>query len=350
MPSKKLRFGIVGPGAIAHLHGLAIRQASGAELTAVCGRDAKNTRCFADQFGIQAYTDLGAFLSSEDVDAVSIAAPSGDHLHLGAMAARHGKHVLCEKPLEVTPQKAAQFIKVCAANDVQLGVFFQARFDHCTRLAKQAIASGRLGRLLLASCQMRWYRSQAYYDSAAWRGTWDMDGGGCLMNQGIHTLDLLLHLVGKPDEVSAYLGHRTHQRIEVEDNLCAAVRFQNGAIGTIEASTSCSPGFPRKIEVSGDQGSIGIENNRIVRWAFDRQEAGDGEIIRQMAAGATTPGGAADPTAIDATGHRLVIEDFVQSVQMKRKPFIDGEAGKNSVDFVCAIYDSMRFGKPVKLA
>jgi UDP-N-acetyl-2-amino-2-deoxyglucuronate dehydrogenase len=349
MPSHALRFGIVGPGSIAHLHGLAIRQASGAELTAVCGRDEKNTRGFAEQFGITAYTDLGAFLSSKTVDAVSIAAPSGDHLRLGALAARHGKHVLCEKPLEVTPGKAAQFIDACADNGVQLGVYFQARFDECTRLAKQAITSGRLGKILFASCQMRWYRSQAYYDSAAWRGTWALDGGGCLMNQGIHSLDLLLHLVGDPAEVSAYQGPRTHKGIEVEDNLCAAVRYGNGAIGTIEASTSCSPGFPRRVEISGDRGSIGIEDNRIIRWTFDTLDAEDSRIFDLINAGGKTVGGAADPTAIDVTGHRLVVEDFVRSVRENRAPFIDGVAGKKAVDFVCAVYESLRSGKPESL-
>jgi len=350
MTGNSLRFGIVGPGAVARLHGLAIRQACGAELTAVCGRDAESTRAFAEQFGIAAFTDPVAFFSSGAVDAVSIAAPSGVHLSLGSLAARHGNHVLCEKPLEVTPRKAAQLIDICAANGVQLGVYFQARFDDCTRLAKQAIASGRLGKLLFASCQMRWYRSQAYYDSAAWRGTWALDGGGCLMNQGIHTLDLLIHLAGEPAEVSAFQGEKTHQRLEVEDNLCAAVRFRNGVIGTIEASTSCSPGFPRKVEISGEKGSIGIAGNRIVRWAFAQEEVADAEIIKQMAAGNTTAGGAADPTDIDVTGHRLVVEDFVRSVQGKTKPFIDGVAGKHAVDFVCAIYDSIRSGKPVSLA
>jgi predicted dehydrogenase len=345
MTGQKIRFGIVGPGSIAHVHSIAITQA-GAELVAVYGRNEKKAKGFALQHGIQAFTDLEAFLSCNDIDAITIATASGTHLEIGAQAARQGKHILCEKPLEVTPQRADELIKVCAENNVRLGIFFQARFDESTRLAKEAIASGRLGKILLASCQMRWYRSQEYYDSADWRGTWSLDGGGCLMNQGIHTIDLLLHLVGNPAVVSALQGPVIHQRIEVEDNLCAVVRFQNGAIGTIEASTSCSPGFPRRVEISGEKGTIGIEGNRIVRWDFDEKHPEDKE---KLTTGNIDIGGAADPTAIDVASHCLVVEDFVRSIKENRKPFIDGTEGKRAVDFVCAAYDSIRSGTAVSL-
>ena len=346
MTGPKLRFGIIGPGSIAHLHSSAIKQADCAELVAIYGRDGKKAKEFALQHGLKAFTDLEAFLACKDIDAITIATASGTHLDIGAQAAHHRKHILCEKPLEVTPQRAENLIEVCAKNNVQLGVFFQARFDECTQLAKEAINRGRLGKILLASCQMRWYRSQEYYDSAAWRGTWALDGGGCLMNQGIHTIDLLLYLVGRPAVVSALQGPVTHRRIEVEDNLCAAVRFQNGAIGTIEASTSCSPGFPRRIEISGEKGTLGIEGNRIFRWEFDEKSPEDKE---KMSAGDTSIGGAADPTAIDVTSHRLVVEDFVRSIQKNRKPFIDGAEGKRAVDFVCAVYESIRSGTAVSL-
>ena len=349
MADKKLRFGIVGPGAVAHLHSLAIEQAGGAELAAICGRDKEKTETFGQKYGIKSFTDIEPFLGNSDIDAVTIANPSGAHLEVGLSAARKGKHILCEKPLEVTSLKAAELIAACEKNKVRLGVFFQARFDSCTRLAKEAIDGGRLGKILFASCQMRWFRSQEYYDSAAWRGTWALDGGGCLMNQGIHTIDLLLHLVGEPAEVSAFQGPVTHQRIEVEDNLCAIVRFQNGTVGTIEASTSCSPGFPRRVEISGEKGTLGIEDNRIVRWEFTDTLPEDKEIVNQFNTDSASVGGAADPMAIDVSGHRLIVEDFVRSVQDNRPPFIDGMEGKKSVDFVCAVYDSVRTGRPVRL-
>ena len=346
MSRQKLRFGIIGPGSVAHIHSRAIKLAENSELVATYGRDEKRTKAFADQYSIKAYSDLETFLACDDIDAVTIATASGTHLDIGIQAARQGKHILCEKPLEVTPQRAEELIKACAANNVHIGVLFQARFDKCTQLAKKAITNGRLGKLLLASCQMRWYRSQEYYDSASWRGTWNFDGGGCLMNQGIHTIDLLMYLVGNPSTVSALQGPVTHQQIEVEDNLCAVVRFQNGAIGTIEASTSCSPGFPRRIEISGEKGTIGIEGNRIVRWEFSEKWPEDAEI---MATGDTSIGGAADPTAIDIAGHHLVIEDFSESIKENRKPFINGVEGKRAVDFVCAVYDSIRTGTAVNL-
>jgi UDP-N-acetyl-2-amino-2-deoxyglucuronate dehydrogenase len=349
MAHKKLRFGIIGPGAVAHSHSLAIDLANGAELTAICGRDKAKTQAFARQHGIKAFVDSKTFLSSRDFDAVTIATPSGSHLEVGLLAARQGKHVLCEKPLEVTSLKSAELIAACLKNKVHLGVIFQARFDNCTRLAKEAIDAGRLGKILLASCQMRWYRSQEYYDSAAWRGTWNLDGGGSLMNQGIHTIDLLTHLVGEPLEVSAFQGPVTHRRIEVEDNLCAVVRFQNGAIGTIEASTSCHPGFPRRVEISGEKGTIGIEDNRIVRWEFTDMQPEDKEVVNQFIKDEKSLGGAADPMAIDVSGHRKIVEDFVLSVQENRQPCIDGTEGKKSVDFVCAVYESIRTARPVNV-
>ena len=347
MSGKKLRFGIIGPGAIAKVHSYAISCTDGAELTAVYGRNPAVVDTFATAQGIAGFSDLDQFLNSGLIDAVSIATASGTHLELATQAAQCGKHILCEKPLEVTSQRTEQLISICAQQQVKLGVYFQARFDECTQLAKQAIAQGRLGKLLFASCQMRWFRSQDYYDSAAWRGTWALDGGGCLMNQGIHSIDLLLYLAGQPASVFAWQGPITHQRIEVEDNLCAAVRFKNGAVGTVEASTSCAPGFPRRIEISGEKGSIAIEGDQIVRWEFVDPRPEDQTMLAETAG---SVGGAADPTAIGMEGHRLVVADFVSSIQENREPLINGFEGKKAVDLICAVYVSLRSGAAVCLA
>ncbi len=345
MPDKKLRFGIIGPGTIAHVHYRAIMQSDSAEVVAVYGRNAERTQAFADQYAITAFHDLASFMASDTIDAVTIATASGTHLEIGLQAAVHGKHVLCEKPLDITSQRSEDLIVACARQRVQLGVLFQARFAKSVRLAKAAIDRGRLGKILFASCQMRWYRSQEYYDSAAWRGTWALDGGGCLMNQGIHSVDLLLHLAGDPASVTAVQGPRTHERIEVEDNLAALLTFQNGAIGTIEASTSCAPGFPRRLEISGERGTIGIEGDSIVRWEFVDQQPQDEQIRSQVAIGL---GGAADPTAIGDHGHCLAVADFIQSIQQGRRPLIDGLEGKRSVDFICAVYESLKTGTTVR--
>lgn len=342
MGQGKIRFGVAGPGSIGHSHCSAIGQAQAAELVSVFGRNQLKTAAFAAKYNIVPHTNLDQFLRLEDIDAISIATPSGAHLEIAAEAAKRGIHVLCEKPLEVTTARAAAIIDACRVTQTRLGLIYQARFDACTLLAKKAIDEGRLGRILLASCQMRWSRNQAYYDSAAWRGTWELDGGGCLMNQGIHSIDLLLHLAGQAVAVTAFQGPVTHKRIEVEDTLCATVRFQSGAIGTIEASTSCAPGFPRRIEISGESGTICIEDNRLVRWEFTQVLPGDDAIIQQFSHAENSIGGAAKPTAIDATGHLLVIEDFVCSVLEKRDPCVSGDEGKKSVDFICAVYESIR--------
>ncbi|MFT5697476.1 MAG: UDP-N-acetyl-2-amino-2-deoxyglucuronate dehydrogenase [Desulforhopalus sp.] len=347
MGQEKIRFGIAGPGSIGHSHSLAIQQVQNAELVSVLGRDTLKTAEFAAKYGITPHTNVDQFLQPDDIDAITIATPSGAHLEIALQAAQKGIHVLCEKPLEVTGKRAQVIIDACKESDTRLSVIYQARFDPCTTLAKTAIDAGRLGKILLASCQMRWSRSQAYYDSAAWRGTWDLDGGGCLMNQGIHSIDLLLHLVGQPVAVSAFQGPVTHQRIEVEDNLCATVRFESGAIGTIEASTSCSPGLPRKIEISGERGAICIEDNRIVCWKFEEELPGDDEIRNQFARDLASIGGAASPTVTDVTGHLRIVEDFICSVRDERPPCVSGDEGKRSVDFICAAYESIRQGGAV---
>jgi len=339
---KKIRFGVAGPGSIGRSHCSAIQQAQNAELVSVFGRDEVKTSEFAAKYNITPHTSIDPFLQAEDIDAITIATPSGAHLEIALAAAKKEIHVLCEKPIEVTGKRATSLIEVCRSSNVKLGIIYQARFDPCTLIAKKAIDEGRLGKILMASCQMRWSRSQAYYDSAAWRGTWDLDGGGCLMNQGIHSIDLLIHLVGQPVAVAAFQGVVTHERIEVENNLSATVRFAGGAVGTIEASTSCSPGFPRRIEISGEKGTICIEDNRIVRWGFTDVLPGDEDIMKQFSTEDDGIGGAADPTAIDAIGHLRIVEDFVCSILEEREPCVSGEEGKKSVDFICAAYESMR--------
>lgn len=344
MAEKKIRFGIVGPGTIGHFHAQAIGEIAGAELVSVLGRDSNKTMRFAELYGIESCTEPEEFFAKGKIDAVTIATPSGAHLEVAEFAAARGIHVLCEKPLEVTPEKCRKLIESCRKEEVRLGLIFQGRLERCALLAKRAIDEGRLGKILLASCQMRWSRSQEYYDSAAWRGTWALDGGGCLMNQGIHSIDLLLYLAGDVQSVSAFQGPLTHENIEVEDNICGSIRFLSGAIGTFETSTSCGPGFPRRIEISGDKGTICIEDNRIVRWEFVDPHSGDEGVVASFSEAASGKGGAADPTAIDISGHRKIIENFAQSLLNGCEARIPGGEGSRSVAFIDSIYRSMRQG------
>jgi len=345
MQAPKVRFGIVGAGMIANYHAEAIRTVPQAELVAVCGTNPARTKAFADKRGIAAYTDLDTFLAQAPIDAVTIATPTGLHEAVAVPAAKAGKHILCEKPLDVTPEKSQAIITACRQAGVILAPVFQYRFGHGAITVKKALDAGRFGKLLLVSGRIKWWRSQEYYDSGAWRGTWDLDGGGCLMNQSIHTIDLMLHFGGKPEQVFGYTATRTHTGIEVEDNACAVLRYENGALGVIEASTSCAPGFPLRIEVSGERGTAIIEGDTIIDWRFADTDPGDAAILAQIG-GRALGSGASDPKAISTEGHRLQIEDMTRAILTGTPPAIDGAEAKTPVELICGIYASMQSGRP----
>ena len=280
MSKDSVRFGIIGAGTIGAFHAEAIRAVDGARLTAVFDSIGERSRDFAAKHGIEAYADLDEFLARAPIDAVTVATPTGLHASVAIPSARAGKHVLCEKPLDTTTAKARSIVDACRQSGVILSPVFQSRFGTGATAMKKAIDAGRFGRLLFVSGRIKWLRSQAYYDSGAWRGTWELDGGGCLMNQSIHGIDLMLHFAGAPAEVFGYTATRTHARLEVEDNACAVIRYASGAMGVIESSTSCAPGFPQQIEVSGERGTAAIEGDAIVRWQF-----ADSESARRVGTG-----------------------------------------------------------------
>jgi predicted dehydrogenase len=263
-------------------------------------------------------------------------------------AAKSGKHILCEKPLDVTLEKTDEIIDTCEANDVVLAAVFQSRFGTAVQEAKKAVDAGRLGRMVIANTHIHWFRDQEYYDSAGWRGTWALDGGGALMNQSIHNIDLLLYLNGDPAEVFAYTDTLTHTGIEVEDTAVAVVKFKNGSLGTIEASTSCAPGFPRRLQLSGSKGTIILEDDRIANWTFT-EELPEDEIIREKGSlGENMKGGSGDPMSIDYEGHRRQIQDLSQAIISGKAPALPGREGRRAVELICGIYESARTGKPVK--
>ncbi len=349
--AKKVKFGIIGTGAIAAMHAEALNNAANAELVAVFDQVAERAKSFADRYGVRAAADLETFLADPEVEAVTIATPTGIHGKVAIPAANAGKHILCEKPLDVTVEKADAIIAACHANGVILSSVFQSRFVANVDLIKKAIDAGRFGRIVLASAQCKWFRTQEYYDSATWRGTWALDGGGALMNQSIHTIDLLLYLNGDIEEVAAHTATLSHSGIEVEDNAVAILKFKNGALGTIEGSTSCAPGFPRRIEISGTKGSVVLEDNKLIRWQFTEDAPGDEEIRCNGGIAETiSGGGAGDPMAITSEGHRHQIEDLAAAILAgKREVKLSGLEGRRAVALICAIYDSARAGRAVKL-
>ena len=347
MMGRRVRFGIIGAGVISEFHAEAIKGVENAQLTAVFDVDQARARQFAAQHGIESYDDLDRFLATAPIDAVTVATPTGLHGTVAIPAARAGKHVLCEKPLDTTPEKAQAIIDACRESNVILAPVFQYRFGVGAVTIKKAIEAGRFGRILFVSGRIKWLRTQAYYDSGAWRGTWALDGGGCLMNQSIHTIDLMVHFGGQPEQVFGYTATRTHTGIEVEDNACAVVRFESGAMGVIESSTSCAPGLPLRIEVSGERGTAAIEGDAIAEWRFADVEPGD-EAILAMVKGRGLGDGASDPKAITVEGHRQQIADLTAAILDSSRPAIDGAQAKIPVELICGIYESMRTGRPYR--
>ena len=280
---------------------------------------------FAERHGCEAFPTLAAFLAS-NIQAMIIATPSGLHGPAAIQAARAGKHILCEKPLEVTREKADAVIRACEESGVLLASVFQSRFCRSVERIRETIAKGRFDRPVQASASVRWWRAPAYYTNAGWRGTWALNGGGALMNQAIHTVDLLLHFNGEVAEVNGRATRILHQGIEVEDTVAATLVFANGSLGSLEASTACAPGFPKRIELSGTTGSAVLEDDRIVRWQFAEEQAGDEEVRRSCGLGEGLHGGSADPAAISHEGHRRQIAELADAI-LGRRPLSSPAGG-----------------------
>lgn len=341
--------GIVGCGMIANFHASAITDAQGATLVGATSRRPEATAAFAEKHHCTAFDSLEAMLADPRVHAISVCTPSGGHLDPALAAAAAGKHVVVEKPLEVTPGRCDQIIQACEQAGVRLAVTFQSRFHQSSQLMKRAVQQGRFGRITMGDAYVKWYRSQQYYDSGAWRGTWELDGGGALMNQAIHSVDLLLWLMGDVVDVSAMTATMTHQRIEVEDVAVANLRFANGALGVIEATTTAFPGTLKRVEISGEHGTAILEEEDIKMWQFAEPNDEDETIRAEMLGKTKTGGGAADPAAIGHHGHTRMFEEFVQSIAENRPSLIDGHEGRRSVELICAIYESAKTGKRIQL-
>jgi predicted dehydrogenase len=343
-----IRFAIIGSGGIAAKHAQAIAAVPGAELAAVWGRNGSSGARFAEENGAEFVSDIHELAARKDIHAVTIATPSGAHAAAALPFLELGKAVLCEKPLEITMEKIDAMLEAAAKSGAILAGVLQLRLGAGAQALKQAVKEGRFGRLALCSAYLKWWRDQSYYDSVAWRGTWELDGGGVLMNQGVHGLDLLQWLVGMPDEVFAFSGCLGHERIEVEDTVALALKYPNGAMGVIEASTACWPGTAMRIEICGDKGSAVLEDDRIIRWDFDAPRPED-QAVLNMGSGAIV-GGSRDPRAIGFEGHRILVEDLVNAIRDQRPPMIPGVEARNAVRLILAAYESAKQKAPVALS
>ena len=342
-------FGIIGCGMISRFHARAIEDVRGAKLVASFDRNPKASKKFAEQEGCRHYDNLEDMLADPDVDAVTVGTPSGAHLEPILAAAKAGKHVIVEKPLEITLRRCDRAIRACEKAGVKLAAIFPSRFHDSSVKMKKAIDKDRFGRLTMGDAYVKWWRTQEYYDSGAWRGTWALDGGGALMNQAVHTVDLLTWLMGPVAEIQAQVATLAHKRIEVEDAVAATLRFENGALGIIQATTAAYPGYLKRIEIHGDAGSAVLEEEDLKAWDFAKKTAADKKILAEMANSKSTGGGASDPSAIGHHGHALQIKDFVEAINKDRDPAVDGHEGRRSVEIIRAIYKAAQTGKLVKL-
>jgi predicted dehydrogenase len=342
-------FGIIGCGMISRFHARAIAEVRGAKLVGCYDAVPAAAEKLAAETGCKAYPTLDAMLADPTIALVVVGTPSGAHLEPAVAAARAGKHVLVEKPLEITLRRCDAIIDACQRAGVLLSTIFQSRFHEASRELKRAIEAGRFGRLTLGDAIVKWYRSQQYYDSGAWRGTWELDGGGALMNQAIHSVDLLTWLMGPVVEVRAKTALLGHQRIAVEDVALATVEFANGALGIIEASTAVYPGYLKRIEIHGTEGSAVLEEENIKTWDFAKPSKRDAVVRSRLAAATATGGGAADPKAIGHHGHARQFADVLQAIKSGRPPLIDGPESRRSVEIILAIYQSAETGRAVRL-
>jgi len=342
-------FGIIGCGMIADFHARAIADIRGAKLIAGFDRIKASADRFAKKNDCAGYDDLDAMLADPAIDIVTIATPSGVHMEPAVAAARAGKHVIVEKPLEITLKRCDKIIAECEKAGVVCSTIFPSRFHGPSVQIKKAIEQGRFGRITVGDAIVKWWRTQEYYDSGAWRGTWALDGGGALMNQAIHSVDLLTWLMGPVAEIRAQTAMLAHERIEVEDVAVATLQFENGALGIIEASTAIYPGYLKRIEIHGTGGSAIMEEEDIIKWDFAKKKAADKKIAEAMAAQVSGGGGAADPSAIGYHGHMRQFQDVIKAIKKGTTPMIDGPEGRRSVEIILAIYKAAESGRAVSL-
>ncbi|HEX2916848.1 MAG TPA: Gfo/Idh/MocA family oxidoreductase [Chloroflexia bacterium] len=350
MAERTVGFGVVGCGVIGPTHCLAIQDAERAELIGVCDTDPAKAAMLGDRFGVPYFTDLNELLAQPGLDAISVCVPSGNHAEVGVQAARAGKHVLSEKPIEITLEAADRLIAACEESGVKLGVISQHRFAPDVLKVKQAIEAGDFGTMVLGEASIKWYRTQQYYDSGDWRGTFALDGGGALMNQGVHYIDLLQWLMGSVESIQAVVSTRTHQ-IEVEDLGLAILRFQNGALGTITGSTSVFPGLPEKLEIHGSEATALIEADKLKQYLrrSEMAEVGNYGLGAKSQVETENSGGAADPAAIGHSLHTAQVTDFASAIMEDRQPAITGRDARRPLEIILTIYKSSAEKRPVLL-
>ena len=351
--SAKRRIALAGAGVIGRHHGLVISQlADRLELVAVADIDLARADSLATERGGRPYPSLTGALAAEEIDVVVVCTPTGRHGPVAVEALQAGKHVIIEKPAEVTVARTDEIIQAQRKAGTVVTVISQHRFDPATETTLAAIGRGEFGRLTSGIASIDWWRGQSYYDSGDWRGTWELDGGGALMNQGVHTVDLLVAALGRPVEVFAWTGTLAHERIEVEDVAVGCVRFSSGALGVLHATTAAYPGLSARLQVHGDRGSAVIDNDQL---AFFHGTGPGSEREEKLMGTTQATSGSAVPTAGSNLGqlsdaHRLQYLNFLGALDGTEKLRVDLETNRRSIGVITGVYESARTGKPVRLS
>ena len=340
--SKIFGFGIIGCGVISKWHADSIEQIEEARIVGAYDTRIEGAKKFAEERNCRVFETLEEMLACDEIDVVCICTPNGLHAKLAIQAANAGKNIIVEKPMAITKEQVNDMIEAVERNKVKVAVISQLRFTNSIRRVKEAIDNGELGQIVIGDVYMKYFRSPEYYASAGWRGTWEMDGGGALMNQGIHGIDVLQYLVGPVKSVSGICKTLVRD-IEVEDTASLTVEYESGAIGTIQGTTSVEPGYPRVIEISGTRGTVVLKEDVIIRWDLDGKELDEKDIPKGNQESFRNPAG------FDIENHKRQIKDLIDAVKEDRRPLVDVYEGKKPVDIILAADESSKTGKKVIL-
>ncbi len=341
------KFGFVGLGVISEIHARALKDVRGAELYGGFSPIPAQVKEFSKKWDCKAYYSVEDLMKDKEIDAIAICSPSGAHLQPALRAIEAGKHLIIEKPIEVTSKRAEQIIAEAQKKGVTVTGVFQSRFYEAAQQVKQALLRGRFGRISLVDAYVKWYRSREYYAAGGWRGTWEMDGGGALMNQSIHMVDMLSWLMGTPEEIYCRRDTLGHDEIEVEDTAVVTMQFSGGAVGVLEGTTASYPGFYKRFEVSGTRGSVIVEEDRIVYWQFEKEDSFDTELREKYKVGSFSR---SDVPRYEAehSAHARQYENFVSVLKGEGNLMIDDKAAVRPIKLIESAYASARENRPIK--
>ncbi|WP_149276789.1 Gfo/Idh/MocA family protein [Pareuzebyella sediminis] len=338
----KIGVGIIGTGSIVNTYKKCIEELNDVSLVALYTKSSQRIEEAEAEFGVRVLADLEEFMAIEEIDLVCVCNESGRHGDAIKAAAKVGKHVLCEKPLEVTTEKIDELLEFSEKQGIKLGCVLQNRCSEAYRIVENTVKSGKLGKLLMGNAHINWYRPQDYYAHSDWRGTLEYDGGAALMNQGIHTIDLLINLMGDVKSVFGSVRTLIHD-IEGEDVGIGLLHFENGAIGSITGGTALYPGYPEKVEIYGEKGSILMEGGTIKQWNVKEVPAPNFDVDKNDGSGSS------DPTAIGHQHHKAVITDMIEAIDDMHPPMVEGKEARKAVAVITAIYKSSENEKMIYL-